>query len=73
MDMEHIIVKCNNDVLITAYVDQTDTLLTVRQMPCDAHPETDFPVTDQLNIRCFSKTNALPFSQMYGLELKLCP
>ena len=49
MDMEHIIVKCNNDVFITAYCDDIDgTLLTLRQMPCDAHPETDFPVIDQL-------------------------
>ena len=54
MDMEHIIVKCNNDVFITAYCDDIDgTLLTLRQMPCDAHLDTDFPVIDVLSIPNF--------------------
>ena len=50
----NMIVKCNNDVFITAYCDDIDgTLLTLRQMPCDAHLDTDFPVIDVLSIPNF--------------------
>ena len=54
-------VKCNNKLLFTCCSFQRGgdftpfpysaaTLITASQMPCDAHPETDFPVIDELNI-----------------------
>ena len=47
-------VKCNDQVLITCCEFSDDgscsTVLTARQMPCSAHPETDFPVIGELNI-----------------------
>ena len=47
-----VYVKCNGDVLITSYSHNLpDTLLTVRQVPCDAHPETDFPVIEYSEFR----------------------
>ena len=61
MCLVSVIVKCNDEILITFCAFEYDgdffgeedsyaSLLTARQMPCNAHPETDFPVIDELNI-----------------------
>ena len=60
MCLDSVIVKCNDQILVTCcgfyYGDdvygrkyEKATLITARQMPYNAHPETDFPVIDELN------------------------
>ena len=72
MSLTCVNVKCNNQILITCSAFQREwvasewgpfsaTLITARQMPCDAHPETDFPVIEQLKIPDFNDNFSTTF------------